>query len=78
LFILRCGHHWLVQRGAGRVSVVTQLDNRPACRLYATAGYQLTDLKFIYHFWPQGPARTRNGRDDASVPSTEGAGHGAS
>jgi dTDP-4-amino-4,6-dideoxy-D-galactose acyltransferase len=66
-FILRRGHHWLAQRGAGRVSVVTQLDNRPACRLYAKAGYRLTDMKLIYHFWPQEGSRARNGRNHVAT-----------
>jgi len=50
--LLRGGHHWLAQRGAQSVSVVTQLDNRPACRLYEKGGYRLCDVKLIYHFWP--------------------------
>jgi dTDP-4-amino-4,6-dideoxy-D-galactose acyltransferase len=52
-WLLRAAHRWLVHRGAQTVSAVTQFGNRPACRLYEKCGYQLIDLKTIYHFWPQ-------------------------
>ena len=75
-FVLRCGHRWLAEHGARSVSVVTQLDNLPACRLYEKAGYQLSDLEFDYHFWPQQPRET-NSQDEVMLPLLEGSRHGA-
>ncbi len=45
-------HRWLRGRGARNVKVVTQLDNRRACRLYERNGYTHADLTHVYHFWP--------------------------
>lgn len=52
-WLLRAAHRWLAHRGAQTASVATQLGNRPACGLYEKCGYQIIDLKTIYHFWPQ-------------------------
>jgi dTDP-4-amino-4,6-dideoxy-D-galactose acyltransferase len=41
------------QRGVIELSVVTQLANEPACRLYQRAGYRLAEVSHFYHFWPQ-------------------------
>jgi dTDP-4-amino-4,6-dideoxy-D-galactose acyltransferase len=51
-WLLRAAHRWFIDKGAETVSVVTQLDNRPACKLYEKCGYQLINLKTVYHFWP--------------------------
>jgi dTDP-4-amino-4,6-dideoxy-D-galactose acyltransferase len=51
--LMECAHYWLIGRGATRASVVTQLANRPACRLYERAGYTLRDVERCFHFWPQ-------------------------
>jgi dTDP-4-amino-4,6-dideoxy-D-galactose acyltransferase len=51
--LMRAAHDWLARRGCNTVSVATQLDNRPACRLYEKCGYRLTDCESRYHFWPQ-------------------------
>jgi dTDP-4-amino-4,6-dideoxy-D-galactose acyltransferase len=51
--LVRSAHRWMADHGACRAVVVTQLDNRSACRLYETSGYRLTDLVNYYHFWPQ-------------------------
>ena len=37
---------------AWTVKVVTQLDNRKACRLYEKCGYTHAELLHVYHFWP--------------------------
>jgi dTDP-4-amino-4,6-dideoxy-D-galactose acyltransferase len=47
-------HRWMTARGAERSTVVTQLGNLPACRLYERSGYRLNDVRNYYHFWPQG------------------------
>jgi ribosomal protein S18 acetylase RimI-like enzyme len=67
--LVRSGHDWLAGRGATSVSVVTQLDNRPACRLYEKAGFRLVDVKLIYHFWP--PKITRRARSAVRLSVTE-------
>jgi dTDP-4-amino-4,6-dideoxy-D-galactose acyltransferase len=51
--LLRAAHRWMRSHGAARATVVTQLDNRPACRLYESAGYRLAELRNVHHFWPQ-------------------------
>jgi dTDP-4-amino-4,6-dideoxy-D-galactose acyltransferase len=51
--LMRAVHRWMAGRGAARVTVVTQLDNVPACRLYERCGYHLAGVKHSYHFWPQ-------------------------
>lgn len=34
-----------------RLSVVTQLDNEPACRLYSRCGFSLESVTKIWHWW---------------------------
>ncbi len=34
-----------------QISVATQLDNLPACRLYAKCGFSLESIKKIWHWW---------------------------
>jgi dTDP-4-amino-4,6-dideoxy-D-galactose acyltransferase len=51
--LLAAAHQRMIVRGATRVTVVTQLANRAACRLYEQAGYRIDNVKHCYHFWPQ-------------------------
>ena len=39
------------QRGYDIIQVRTQLDNAPACRLYAAAGFALLAEQHVYHLW---------------------------
>lgn len=57
--LLGAAHRWMRDRGATRATVVTQLANEPACRLYARCGYQQTIVQHYYHFWPQAEATHR-------------------
>jgi dTDP-4-amino-4,6-dideoxy-D-galactose acyltransferase len=50
--LLRAAHAWMRSHGAPRASVVTQLTNEPACRLYQRAGYEAETVQHVYHFWP--------------------------
>jgi dTDP-4-amino-4,6-dideoxy-D-galactose acyltransferase len=50
--LLRAAHAWMVEHGATRATVVTQLANKPACRLYEHAGYRIDSVVDCYHFWP--------------------------
>jgi dTDP-4-amino-4,6-dideoxy-D-galactose acyltransferase len=44
-------HRWMREHGASEATVVTQLDNAGACKLYERSGYQIRDVKHVYHFW---------------------------
>lgn len=37
--------------GCGQLRVVTQLDNLPACRFYARAGFAIEQQENVYHLW---------------------------
>jgi len=56
--LMEKAHHWLIGQSAIRATVVTQLANQPACRLYEQVGYTLHDVECCYHFWPQGSRLT--------------------
>jgi dTDP-4-amino-4,6-dideoxy-D-galactose acyltransferase len=49
--LVQAAHGWMEMHGATRATVVTQLANRPACRLYERAGYRLEEVQHYYHFW---------------------------
>jgi dTDP-4-amino-4,6-dideoxy-D-galactose acyltransferase len=51
--LIRGAHRWMRSQGAHEARVVTQLVNKPACRLYESSGYELARLQNVYHFWPQ-------------------------
>jgi dTDP-4-amino-4,6-dideoxy-D-galactose acyltransferase len=51
LQLVHAAHRWMQESGAMEATVITQLANRPACRLYARAGYHVVDVKHVYHFW---------------------------
>lgn len=42
-------HHWYRQNDITTASVVTQLNNLGACKLYEKMGYEQSSIKFIYH-----------------------------
>jgi dTDP-4-amino-4,6-dideoxy-D-galactose acyltransferase len=54
--LMDAAHRWMAGRGLTAATVVTQLDNVAACRLYRATGYDLHDLRHCYHFWPLAPA----------------------
>lgn len=49
--LIHAAHGWMHSRGAVEARVVTQLANSPACHLYERAGYQLSRVQNVYHFW---------------------------
>ena len=51
--LIAAAHRWAVGNRRHLVSVVTQADNAPACGLYRKAGYTVSDVVRVYHFWPQ-------------------------
>jgi dTDP-4-amino-4,6-dideoxy-D-galactose acyltransferase len=51
--LLAAARRWMTGHGCSRATVVTQLANVAACRLYERCGYHLTDVRDFYHFWPQ-------------------------
>jgi len=50
--LIAAAHAWMHERGAERATVVTQLANLPACRLYERTGYEMDHIENYYHFWP--------------------------
>jgi hypothetical protein len=46
-------HRWMLGRGVKQSTVVTQLVNIAACKLYERLGYHLINVQHYYHFWPQ-------------------------
>lgn len=42
-------HHWYHQNNITTASVVTQLNNLGACKLYEKMGYEQSSIKLIYH-----------------------------
>lgn len=42
---------WSKEKGCKTAKVVTQLDNKPACRLYEKCGYRIEKIENFYHFW---------------------------
>ncbi|MEX2141314.1 MAG: GNAT family N-acetyltransferase [Pirellulales bacterium] len=45
-------HRWMIARTAAKATVVTQVANAPACRLYERADYTIEQAENYYHFWP--------------------------
>lgn len=42
---------WSKKQGCRNARVVTQLENKPACRLYEKCGYSIEKIQNFYHFW---------------------------
>ncbi|GAB1448378.1 hypothetical protein MASR2M44_13870 [Bacteroidota bacterium] len=49
--LLQAARQWAIQQGKSRIEVVTQGQNRIACRFYESAGYSLIQTQFVYHYW---------------------------
>ena len=43
---------WIESSGMSSATVVTQLDNAAACRLYERLHFEQSDVTHVYHFWP--------------------------
>ena len=56
--LMHAAHQWMRDRDAHEATVVTQMANAPACRLYERFGYRVSRLQHYYHFWP--PAGSRH------------------
>lgn len=39
------------KQGATTMKIPTQSSNAPACKLYASLGYQPVQQSYIYHYW---------------------------
>jgi len=46
---------WMRAAGASESTIVTQLDNLPACRLYEQLGYRPSEVSALYHLWSPTP-----------------------
>lgn len=42
-------HQWYLQNKISKASVVTQLNNKGACKLYEKMGYKIETTTFVYH-----------------------------
>jgi predicted GNAT family acetyltransferase len=51
--LMHAMHRWMIDQGAKQSTVVTQLTNISACKLYERLGYRLITVQQYYHFWPQ-------------------------
>ena len=54
MLLMTAAHDWFRRRGAGAMSVVTQLENSAACGLYSRWNFEAVEVRQWFHFWPQG------------------------
>ncbi|WP_430810975.1 MULTISPECIES: GNAT family N-acetyltransferase [unclassified Carboxylicivirga] len=47
--LIKAAHKWYAKNGITQASVVTQLDNTGACKLYTKSGYNVAHTQLIYH-----------------------------
>lgn len=52
LRLMRAFHDWMRSQEVLSATVVTQLENTAACRLYERCGYRLEQVRRNHHFWP--------------------------
>ncbi|MNH44957.1 TDP-fucosamine acetyltransferase [compost metagenome] len=50
-FLMRQADRFFKEKQASGATVVTQLDNIPACRLYEKMGYTILKNESIYHYY---------------------------
>lgn len=51
LHLVRAAQNYFIREGYRIGQVVTQLENKPACRLYEKCGYHIEKIEYFYHFW---------------------------
>ncbi len=66
-------HDWMTEHGVRTVSVVTQPENIPACRLYTRWKYMPVNVQAWFHFWfdsgaPRVEPRMPAGQTGANCP----------
>ena len=49
--LMNAARDWMIEAGVAVGRVVTQQDNRDACKLYERHGYSVIDTVYVYHFW---------------------------
>lgn len=49
--LIRQAVSYVHKHGGERISVATQLDNKPACQLYSKCGFSLESVTKIWHWW---------------------------
>ena|SRR5690554_434796 len=42
---------YCMQHNCNSIQVVTQQDNKPACKVYEKSGFEMIDRKYCYHIW---------------------------
>lgn len=49
--LVNASKRYFLKQNIGRLEVVTQGSNIPACNLYRKCGFDILDQKNVYHFW---------------------------
>jgi len=57
LSLVRAAHSAMLRHGCTQARVATQKDNLGACAVYQSAGYVVSEVERVYHFWLLLPGR---------------------
>ncbi len=49
--LMFASEYWAKENNYDKIQVVTQFENKPACKLYESCGYTLGKKEYFYHFW---------------------------
>lgn len=49
--LLNWAEHWFIENGCNIITVITQSENKPACKLYESFGFQIEKKELFYHIW---------------------------
>lgn len=49
--LMKASENWFINQGYDSLDVVTQGDNKPACRFYDSCGYHIESVRYFYHIW---------------------------
>lgn len=49
--LMKASHNWYLSKELTTATVVTQGENKPACKLYEKCGYHISEVQNVYHFW---------------------------
>lgn len=49
--LMKASHNWYLSKKLTTATVITQGENKPACKLYEKCGYHISEVQNVYHFW---------------------------
>lgn len=49
--LLLSAEKWFIEKKYTSIQVVTQGENKPACRLYENCGFNIDKVEYFYHMW---------------------------